>query len=82
MTYEKLKGRLREIGLSVKEFASLIGTHPNSITNYAKGNRVPTHIAIISSLMLEMHKHKVDYLPVFLILNPKKKKARGQSINR
>jgi hypothetical protein len=62
MTYEKFKGNIRKAGLSVDEFSILIKTSHQSISNYSIKGKVPKHLAIISTLMLEMAKKEIDLL--------------------
>ncbi len=54
MTYTEFKRQLGKAGLTVRAFAALLGQTPNSITNYASKGEVPTHLAIIATLMAEM----------------------------
>ena len=54
MTYTEFKRQLGKAGLTVRAFAALLGQTPNSITNYASKGDVPTHLAIIATLMAEM----------------------------
>ncbi len=44
----------RQAGLTVRAFAALLGQASNSITNYASKGDVPTHLAIIATLMADL----------------------------
>jgi DNA-binding CsgD family transcriptional regulator len=44
MPYEEFQRLMGKAGLSIKEFATLLDMNPNSITNYKKIGKVPTHI--------------------------------------
>jgi hypothetical protein len=60
LTYEELKMNIARAGLTIKEFAELMGLHPNSITNLKQREIVPKNIAIISLLMAELAGNKID----------------------
>jgi antitoxin component HigA of HigAB toxin-antitoxin module len=60
MNYKELKLNIARAGLTLKEFAELIGSHPNSITNLKQREAVPKNIAIISILMAELAKNEAD----------------------
>ena len=61
MTYTEFKRQLGKAGLTVRAFAALMGQTPNSITNYASKGEVPTHLAIIATLMAEMVDAGIDF---------------------
>ncbi|WP_288128479.1 XRE family transcriptional regulator [Thiomonas sp.] len=61
MTYTEFKRQLGKAGLTVRAFAALMGQTPNSITNYASKGQVPTHLAIIATLMAEMVDAGIDF---------------------
>ena len=50
MPYADFLEELRKAGLSVREFAELMGMNPNSISNYARKGDLPTHLALIAVL--------------------------------
>lgn len=79
MTYQEFQRQLGKAGLSVKEFSSLVGMTPNSVTNYARRESVPTHLAVISKLMGEMAEHGVDFRSPLSGLGVAPKKPRGSS---
>lgn len=61
MTYTEFKRQLGKAGLTVRAFAALLGQTPNSITNYAAKGQVPTHLAIIATLMATMADAGMDF---------------------
>lgn len=61
MTYYQLVKNIRKSGLTIKEFASLIKISPTAITNYSKADRIPNHLAIISTLICEMETNNIDF---------------------
>ena len=65
MPYTEFQRLIGKAGLSIKEFAELLGKKPNSITNYSKQGVVPTHIAVIVALISTMKDEGLDFYPVF-----------------
>lgn len=79
MSYEDFIVELGKAGLSVRAFADLLGMHANSVSNNAKRREVPSHLAIIATLLAELHIQGIPYQPIFSRLNPSKKKPRGSA---
>ena len=65
MPYTEFQRLIGKAGLSIKEFAALLDMKPNSITNYSKAGVVPTHIAVIVSLISTMKDEGLDFYPIF-----------------
>lgn len=61
MMYSEFRRQLGKAGLTVKSFAEIIKQTPNSITNHAKSGEVPSHLAIIATLMGEMAENGQDF---------------------
>jgi len=61
MTYDEFRRQLGKASITSKEFAELLKMKQSSITNYAKKQVVPNHLAIIAFLMAEMVESKVDF---------------------
>ena len=61
MPYEEFQRLMGKAGLSIKEFATLLDMNPNSITNYKKIGKVPTHIAVLVYLLSSMKDEGVDF---------------------
>lgn len=77
MTYEEFRRQLGKAGITSREFAELIKLNPNSITNYAKQGEVPTHLAIIVSLMGDMAEHGLDFRAVLSRIEIEPNRPRG-----
>lgn len=77
MTYDAFVAELARAGLTIREFASLLGMRPNSITNNRKRGEVPDHLAVIAALLSELRLSGVPAAPVFARLGLTKKKPRG-----
>jgi len=56
MTYTELQIILLEMGLSIKDLATLLGMNPNSITNYKSTGMIPLHLAITVALISHLKK--------------------------
>jgi len=65
MPYSEFQRLIGKAGLTIKEFAELLGMNPNSITNYHKVGVVPSHIAIIISLISSMKDQGIDFYEIF-----------------
>ena len=65
MSFSYFHRLIGKAGLSIKEFAELLGMKPNSITNYSKQGVVPTHIAVIVALISTMKDEGLDFYPIF-----------------
>ena len=73
MPYAEFLAELERAGLSVRNFAELIGMNPNSITNYAGRGELPQHIALVAVLVAEMAIRRVDYRSAIAKVAPTKK---------
>jgi hypothetical protein len=76
MRYEKFVSELGKGGLNVRAFAELVGMNRNSVSNYSHGD-VPSHLAIIATLIAEMNVRDIDYRGVIEKLNLSPKLPRG-----
>ena len=77
MLYTDFLEELRKVGLSVREFAELVGMNPNSISNYARAGELPTHIAHIAVLVVGVSQLGGDYRRVMSRVERVRKKPRG-----
>ena len=77
MTYDEFLSELERSELSVRAFAQLIGMRPNSTTNYARAGVVPSHLAIIVTLVAELANRAVDYTALIDRLEIAPKLPRG-----
>ena len=71
MTYSEFQIELINSGLSIKDFASLIGMHPNSVTNYNSKGVLPLNLAIVITLLAELKTNGID--PAAIIEKVKRK---------
>lgn len=79
VTYAEFQFELRRAGLTVREFASLVGMNRNSVSNYAQAAQVPHHLAVIVVLMAELGTRAVDVAEVLARVPVVAKKARGRA---
>ncbi len=79
MTYEEFQRHLGRAGLTIGGFATLVKMNPNSVTNYAKGGLVPSHLAIIAALLSEMGENQIDYIEPLERIDIEPKKPRGRA---
>jgi hypothetical protein len=78
MTYEEFKRNVRAAGLSIQDFASLMGMpHRQAITNYSKVGFVPDHFAVIVRLMVALVDAGGDVRAALGGLEMKRKLGRG-----
>lgn len=77
MDYEEFRRQLGKAGLSAKEFAELIKLNRNSVTNYAQSGTVPSHLAVIATLLGEMAERKIDFRDVLSRIEITPNKPRG-----
>jgi len=64
MNYENLKKLIKKSGLTIKEFADILGYHPSTISNMKQHPAVPNHFAVIAALIAEMEYQELDYKKV------------------
>lgn len=77
MIYGEFKRQLGKAGISGREFAKLVKLNPNSLTNYAKTGRIPSHWAIVATLIAEMAEHGMSYQQVIQHIDLEPNKVRG-----
>lgn len=82
MRYEEFKRQLGKAGLTIAEFAELVKLNPKSISNYSKQGDVPSHLAVIITLLAEMAERKIDFRPILLKLPIEVNKPRGAGKGR
>lgn len=76
MDYEEFTRNVRKAGLTLKEFAHLIKTNPNSITNLSKKEQMPKNLAIIAVLLGELVDKGLGYEHLFQQMELEPHKAR------
>ena len=77
MPYSDFLAELGKAGLSVRAFAELIAMNPNSISNYARTGELPTHLALIAVLVVEISEMGGDYRRAMSRVALTPKKPRG-----
>ncbi len=77
MIYSEFLAELGKAGLSVRAFAELIGMNPNSISNYARTGELPTHLALITVLVVGVSALGGDYRQIISKVEVAPKKPRG-----
>ncbi|GKS88717.1 XRE family transcriptional regulator [Acidovorax sp. SUPP2539] len=77
MTYDDFLAELALAGLTVRAFAELIGMNKNSVSNYARVSRVPTHLAVIAKLLSELKGRGIGFEEVLAKIDRTPKKPRG-----
>ncbi|WP_459949430.1 hypothetical protein [Denitratisoma sp. agr-D3] len=77
MRYEEFKRQLGKAGVTAREFGELVKLHPKSITNYSQRGEVPSHLAVIVTLMGEMAEHGVDFRSALSRIQIAPNKPRG-----
>lgn len=77
MSYDEFLRQLGKAGLKIGEFSELIKMNRNSITNCSKTGSVPSHLAVIATLMGEMAEHQIDYRKALSKIEIKAKMPRG-----
>ncbi|AYN20084.1 XRE family transcriptional regulator [Alcaligenes aquatilis] len=80
MSYSDFLAELQRIGLSVRAFAELIGMNPNSISNYARTGELPTHLALLTVLIVGVGEMGGDYRKMMskVVLTPKKPRGNAR----
>ena len=80
--YDAFQTELRMAGLSSRAFARLLKLNPNSITNYKTVGEVPSHLAVIVSLIRALKDAGHDYEAAIARVPIEKKAARGTAIQK
>lgn len=79
MTYDEFQRQIGKAGLTIREFADLIKMHRNSVTNYASLGEVPSHLAVIATLLGALADKKVDFRSILDSIEIEPKKPRGSA---
>lgn len=77
MTYDEFLCQLDKAGLTIREFAETVKMNRNSVTNLAKQGEVPSHLAVIATLMGVLSDHRIEFLDSLAQIKIKPKKPRG-----
>ena len=79
MTYVEFRRQLGKAGLTIHAFADLLKMNRVSVSNYAKREVVPSHLAVIAALLGEMGERHMDFHKVLENIEIEPKIARGGS---
>ena len=82
MTYEEFQRQIGKAGLTIRQFAELVKMNRISLSNYGKKGEVPSHLAVIATLLGEMAERKIDYRAVLSKIDITPKKPRGAGIGK
>lgn len=82
MRYDAFQEELKGARLSVRAFARLLKLNPNSITNYKTVGEVPSHLAVIASLIRAMKDAALDYEAAIARVPIERKAARGIALGK
>lgn len=77
MTYVEFRRQLGKAGLTIHAFADLLKMNRVSVSNYAKREIVPSHLAVIAALLGEMGERHVDFHKVLGSIEIEPKSVRG-----
>jgi len=81
MEYGEFRRQLGKAGVTVREFAGLVGVRSASLTNYARAGRVPAHWAVAAALVAEMAECGLDFRPALARLGLAPKRPRGAALS-
>lgn len=61
MDYTEFRRHLGKAGLTINEFAALLGIKPSSVSNYSAHPPVPTKLALVAVLLGDMADRGIDF---------------------
>lgn len=82
MNFDEFRRHIGKAGLTMQEFAVLIGMTPAALSNYRQKGDVPTHLAIIAVLLGELVDNQIDYRPALAKITITPKKPRGSGFKK
>ncbi|KUY62031.1 hypothetical protein [Burkholderia sp. RF2-non_BP3] len=77
MAYAEFQQELKKAQLTAREFARLIRMNESSITNYSSKGTVPSHLAVIATLIGALAAHEIDFRHVIGKTGIEPKRPRG-----
>ena len=80
MTYNEFLRQLGKAGLTVREFADAVKMNRNSVTNLSQQGEVPSHLAVIATLMGVLADHQIEFTESLSRIDIKPKKPRGSAV--
>ena len=75
--YADFQQELKKAQLTAREFARLIRMNESSITNYSSKGTVPSHLAVIATLIGALAAHEIDFRRVIRQTRIEPKRPRG-----
>ena len=82
MTYDQFADELKASGVSGREFARLLGLHPNTTSNYKNLGSVPNQWAAVAVLMRALSDAGLPFRDRLAKLDLKPNAPRGKSIGQ
>jgi transcriptional regulator with XRE-family HTH domain len=78
--YDEFQRNVRKAGLTLSAFADLLNMNRVSLSNYARQEQVPAHLAVIAVLLGELSEHGIDYRAALSRVEIPAKRPRGGAI--
>lgn len=82
MTYDEFKRQIGKAGLTIHSFSELVKMNRVSLSNYAKQGNVPSHLAVIATLLGSMADGETDFRAALLHVEITPKKPRGAGVGK
>ena len=82
MNYAEFIIELKAAGVSGRELARLLRLHENSISSYSTRGKVPSHLAVIATLIHLLAKNHIGFREPLLALELASKPRRGRAVAR
>lgn len=77
MTYDEFQRHIGKAGLTLREFAGLVRMNRISLSNLSKKGDVPSHLAVIATLMGILADNHIEFSEALVQIEIKPKKPRG-----
>ena len=82
MTYDEFQRHIGKAGLKLNQFADLVKMNHASISNMKRCATVPTHLAIIATLLGEMAEREIDFRSILGEIEISYKRPRGAGVGK
>lgn len=82
MDYEEFQRQIGKSGLTLKGFAELLKMNRVSISNLSQRERIPNHLAVISTLMGLLSDKQIPFVEAINALELEPMSPRGKSFNK
>lgn len=80
MKYDEFHRNVRKAGLTLTALADLLNMNRVSLSNYARQQKVPSHLAVIAVLLGELAEHGIDYRAALARIDISAKRPRGGAV--